>query len=204
METKHKKLRNLKEYKKYYKESDQNFMTLEQSLFAHRHLDRVAWARKWIHELSCRNIIDCGAKDGYTCLTLASEGVECVGIDPSEDAIEEAKLKAREAKLDITFLVGYAEKIPNSIKADAVIALELLEHVIDPDVLLKRLCEVGSYVLISTPDAKGNTGMKDAERNEEHLRIYTKEELEELISKYGKIIESVARDNQLCIIYKPK
>lgn len=204
MQTSHKKLRGKKEYKKYYSRSDGHFMTLEQSLLAHNHLDRVAWARKWVHELSCRNIIDLGTKDGYTCLTLAAEGVECVGIDPSEDAIEEARLKASEANLDINFMVGFAEQVPEGIKADAAIALEVIEHVLDPDIFMKKLCEIGTYVLISTPDAEGRHGLRDAERNQEHLRIYHKQELKKFASKFGTIIELVTRDGQLCLIIKTK
>ena len=204
MDTKHKKLRKVKANKDYYSKSDGNFMTLEQSLYSHKHLDRVAWARDWVHELSSRNHIDIGCKDGYLCLTLSAEGVECVGIDPSEDAIDEAQLKALEAKLDITFLVGFAEEVPDKIKADTVTCLEVIEHVVDPDILLKKLSKMGVYVMISTPDTDGKHGIKDAERNFEHLRLYSKDELKKLVSKYGRIMECVVRDGQICLIFQPK
>lgn len=201
MKTKNEKLLNKKANRDYYAVSDKQFMPLPQALFAHQVLDRVAWARKWVHELSARTLLDIGTKDGYLPLTLTAEGVECVGIDPSEDAIDEARLKARETKLDVKYIVGFAEELPD-IHADVVTALEVIEHVVDPDKFLKKLSEVGAYVLISTPDIKGRHGMKDSERNEEHLRIYSKEELEKLMSKYGEIVNSEIRDDQICIILK--
>lgn len=202
METKNKKLLNKKKNQEYYSQSDGNFMTLQQSLHAHHHLDRVAWARDWVHELPSTTHIDVGTKDGYLPLTLTAEGVECVGVDPSQDAIDEAVLKAQEAGLDPTYMVGFGEDLPDGIIAKTVSCLEVIEHVVDPDKLLEKLAKVGSYVMISTPDVNGRHGMADSERNEEHVRLYSQKELEELMSKYGQIVESVKRDDQICVIIK--
>lgn len=139
-------------------------------------------------------------KDGYECLTLTAEGIECVGIDPSEDAIDEAKLKAREAGLDIVFLVGFGEQIPEGIRVDTISCLEVLEHVIDPDKLMTKLSSIGYFIMASTPDANGRHGIRDSERNKEHIRLYTKKEFEDFMGNYGKIMESVIRDDQICII----
>ncbi len=143
-------------------------------------------------------------KDGYTCLTLQAEGVDCTGIDPSEDAIEEARTKAETAKLDCTFIVGYGEDIPDTIRVDTLSIMEVLEHVVNPNKLLEVASRTAMYVMITTPDVNGRHGMKDAERNQEHVRLYSKKELEKLCSKYGTIKESVIKDDQLQIIIKPK
>jgi len=200
MKTKNKKLLNEEKNKEYYSESDGNFMPLPQAAFAHQVLDRVAWVRKWVYELGVQNHIDVGTKDGYLPLTLAQEGITCIGIDPSEDAIDEAELKARETDTDVTYKVGFANDIPEGIYADSVSCLEVIEHVVDPVELLDKITTLGRFVFVSTPDADGAHGTKDAERNEEHLRIYTKKEFEELMGNYGTIKESVVRDNQLCIL----
>lgn len=208
MDTKNKKLKDKKKNKEYYSKSDGNYFPIDKVLLAHKHVDRIAWARKWIHEFSSRTHLDCGCKDGYLCLVLATEGIECVGVDPSKDAIAEATLRKREFKQRLatepTFLVGTVEQLPEGIKADTVSCLEVLEHVIDPDIVMKKLCNAGTYVLISTPDIEGMHGKKDAERNFEHLRLYSKKEFEELAGKYGMIVESVVRDGQLCICIKCK
>ena len=204
MKTKNKKLLDPQKNKEYYSKSDGNFMPLERALYAHKYLDRVEWMRNWVHEIASRNHISVGCKDGYECITLTAEGVECIGIDPSEDAIDEAKLKAREAGLDITFMVGFGEQMPDDIRADSVSCMEVLEHVVSPAKLMNKLSKVGRFVMISTPDAEGRHGIKDSERNQEHVRLYTKEELDDFMSGYGTIIESVKRDGQLCIIIKSK
>ena len=204
MQTGNTLLLNPKENKKHYETSDKHFMPLEQSLMAHTQLPRVAWVREWVHELGSENHLDIGAKDGYTCLTLQAEGVNCTGIDPSEDAIEEARTKAETAKLDCTFIVGYGEDIPDTIRVDTLSIMEVLEHVVNPNKLLEVASRTAMYVMITTPDVNGRHGMKDAERNQEHVRLYSKKELERLCGKYGTIKESIIQDDQLHIIFKPK
>ena len=208
METKNKELTDKKKNQEYYGKSDGNFMAMEDSFRAHQLIDRIAWARRWVHEVASRTHIDVGTKDGYLCLTLGAEGVECVGIDPSEDAIDEARLRASEGArmlaVEPTFLLGTGEDLPEGISADTVSCLEVIEHVVDPDKLLAKLSGAGSYVLICTPDIKGKHGLKDSERNPEHIRLYSKEEFEELIKKYGTILESVVQDGQILVCFRPK
>ena len=196
------KLLNPKENKKYYSKSDGMFMTLEQALGCHKILDRCEWARRWTYEVSSRTHIDVGCKDGYLCLTLQQDGIDCIGIDPSEDAIEEAKTKAIEARLDCKFMVGMAEEIPDGIRADTVTCMEVLEHVVDPDIVMKKLCKMGRYLLVSTPVADGQHGKEDVKDNEEHIRIYTELEFKRFCGDYGKIIECIIRDDQICIILR--
>ena|SRR3990172_7229390 len=205
MQTKNKKYLNKKTNREYYKKSDGNFMPLEKALFAHKHLARVAWVRDKVYQIGSEKHLDLGCKDGYTCLTLQSEGIDCVGIDPSEDAIEEARLKNDQAKLDCVFIQGYAEDIPKHFSYfDSVSCMEVIEHVVDPDLLLQKIVELGAYLMLTTPDAEGRHGLIDSERNEEHLRMYTLKELEKLINKYYKIKESVLIDDQICILGIPK
>lgn len=202
MKTKNTQLLDPKENAQYYSQSDGNFMPLEQSLYAHKYLDRIAWARDWVHELDSQNHLDVGCKDGYFCLTLAAEGVDCIGIDPSSDAIEEARMKASEAKVPVTYAQGFAEGLSDQIRADTVSCLEVIEHVLDPEELLKKLATIGRYVMISTPDAKGRHGLIDADRNPEHVRLYTIKELQKLVKKFGQLVECVVRDDQICILFK--
>jgi len=188
----------------YYSQSDGNFMNTVMSLNAHKYLDRIAWVRNWVHRLSSKSHIDIGCKDGYLPLLLQAEGVESIGIDPAEDAIDIAKVKALECDLDCSYLVGFYEEIPTGIQSNTVSCLEVIEHVIDPADLIKKMLSIGKYAFISTPDINGRHGLVDAERNQEHLRIFSKDELQELISKYAKIIECVIRDEQICILFTHK
>lgn len=203
MLTANKTLLNTKENKKYYSQSDGNFMPLSDAMYAHRVIDRVAWLREWVHKLKSRTHIDFGCKDGYTCLTLQAEGVSCIGIDPSKDAIDEAKFKGSRMFSDATFVVDYAEDFNKDIFADTVSCMEVIEHVVDPVKLLSNICKYGRYVAITTPYYYGRHGIKDASKNKEHIRIYKKKELIKLIEPFAyKILECVVRDDQICIIFE--
>ena len=85
MQTKNTKYIDKKENKAYYKKSDGNYMDIKNAFFANRVLPRVAWVRDKIYELGSEKHLDIGCKDGYMELTLQSEGIDCVGVDPSED-----------------------------------------------------------------------------------------------------------------------
>lgn len=204
MKTKNTKLLNEDKNREYYSKSDGHFMPLESSLYAHRVLDRVAWVRDKVLELDSKYHLDIGCKDGYTCLTLTADGLDCVGVDPSTDAIDEAKLKAREADLEVTYIVGFLEDVKPEFYFDTVSLMEVLEHVIDADKALEKLTTLGRYVLITTPDVNGRHGLLDSERNEEHVRLFSLDELVELCTKYGRVMESVIRDDQLCILLESK
>lgn len=205
MKTQNQRLASKEKNREYYsKLQDHNWMPLQSALKAHLVLDRVAWVREHVHNLGSQYHLDVGGKDGYLCLTLAAEGIDCIGFDPNEAAIEEAKLKAQEAKIDVDYHLGFLEDIPVKFKFDTVSMLEVIEHVVDPEIALRKLAELGRYVFISTPDYYGRHGWEDAKQNDEHLRIYKKEELEEEVSKVGEIVESIVRDDQICILFKSK
>lgn len=203
MNTQHKKLLSLNENKKYYAKSDGQFMAPELSLVAHKVLDRVRWVREWVHTLDSQLHLDVGCKDGYTCLTLAAEGVDCIGIDPSEDAIAEAKRKAALAGYAVDYRVSFLENLKSDDTYETVSCMEVLEHVVDVDKFMTKLSELGLYVMLTTPDAYASFGLMDVDRNEEHVRLFTKKELIELVEKYGEIDEILQRDDALYCIYKP-
>jgi len=202
MKTKNTKFLDVAKNREYYIKSDGNFMPLTSSLYAHRVLKRVDWVRGHVLKLDARTHLDVGCKDGYTALTLTADGIDCVAIDPSADAIEAAKEKAREVDYDVTYITTMLEDYKTFHKFDTVSMMEVLEHVTDAEVVVEKLAKLGRFVLITTPDAFGQFGTKDAERNEEHVRLFTLGELEELCAKYGIIQEAVAVEGELYIIFQ--
>lgn len=207
METKNKKYLQAEANREYYSKSDGNFIALDRAFYCHKYLPRCAWVRDKIYELGSEKHLDIGCKDGYLSLTLQSEGIDCIGVDPSTDSIDEAKLRAREAKLDCEFKEAFIEDLDDRWIAEhfseTVSLMEVIEHVVDVDVVMKKLCSMAMYVMITTPDAEGRHGMIDSERNEEHVRMFTKQELIDLCSKYGEVRECTLIDDQICILFKP-
>lgn len=202
MKTKNARLLDVDQNREYYSKSDGNFMPLPNALYAHRVLKRVNWVRDHVLKLDSKYHLDIGCKDGYTALTLTADGLNCVAIDPSEDAIDAARQKARETDYDVTYIVSMLEDYNTDIKFDTVSMMEVLEHVIDADAAVQKLSALGRFVMITTPDAHGQFGMEDAERNEEHVRLFTLEELVELCSKYGEVMEAVTLEGELFIIFQ--
>lgn len=202
MNTQNTKYLDEEENRKYYAKSDGNWIDINYATKAHLVLPRIKWARKLIHGFGSQYHLDIGTKDGYLPLTLTAEGINCIGVDPSTDAIEEAKLRASQLNLDVSFKVGYIEDLPIEYRFDTVSMLEVLEHVINPEDVVIRLAQLGTFILISTPDANGRHGLEDSKQNEEHVRLYTKEELEKLVAPLGEILDSQIIDDQLCICFK--
>ncbi len=120
-------------------------------------------------------VVDVGCGTGGNTATL-DRSYTCIGIDP----IPEAIAFAREHFSGVRFLCGTAPRnIPDEIaRADAVLLLDVLEHVED-DVLLvsELLAEMkrGAYLLLIAPADPALWGSHD--RGFEHYRRYTLERL---------------------------
>ena len=77
-------------------------------------------------------IADVGCGGGLLCEPLARLGANVTGVDPSEKNIACASLHAEQMALDINFQQSTVEDIAASgAQFDAVLAMEVLEHVAD-------------------------------------------------------------------------
>lgn len=100
-------------------------------------------------------ILDIGCGGGLVCEPLARLGARVTGCDADETAIAVAQAHAREAGLEIAYQAGAAEALLPAHQAgfDAVIALEILEHVYDRSDFIAacgQLVKPGGVVIFST------------------------------------------------------
>ncbi len=96
-------------------------------------------------------MIDVGCGGGLVCEPLARLGGDVTGIDADQVAIGVAKEHAKRAGLEIDYRVGAAEDL--KAKYDVVLALEIIEHVEEPQEFVKacsRLVKPGGMVIFST------------------------------------------------------
>ncbi len=96
-------------------------------------------------------IIDVGCGGGLVCEPMARLGGTVTGIDADANAIKVATTHAKDMGLDITYQCQSSENLNQ--KYDVVLALEIIEHVDNPDLFVKsvlNLCKPNGLVIFST------------------------------------------------------
>ena len=99
-------------------------------------------------------ILDIGCGGGLVCEPMARLGADVTGIDASDRNIGVARLHAERMGLTIDYRVATAEAVRDQgTRYDAVLALEIVEHVADVDLFLSccaDLVKPGGVLILST------------------------------------------------------
>lgn len=86
------------------------------------------------------SVLDVGCGGGLVAEPLTRLGAEVTGIDPAAENIEAAKTHAKGTRLKITYRAETAEALTaEGAQFDAVLLLEVIEHVPDVPVFLKAV-----------------------------------------------------------------
>jgi 2-polyprenyl-6-hydroxyphenyl methylase/3-demethylubiquinone-9 3-methyltransferase len=100
------------------------------------------------------SVLDIGCGGGLVCEPLARLGASVTGIDPAAENIAAAKAHASAQGLDIAYEVATAEELAARGQSyDAVLLLEVVEHVPDVPAFLKSvapLVKPGGVMILST------------------------------------------------------
>lgn len=105
---------------------------------------RDAACRKFernVRSLNCLGslrVLDIGCGAGLLCEPLSRLGAQVIGVDPSASNIAAAKLHADKGHLAIDYRCTTVEEIDPRERFDIVLAMEVVEHVVDVGVFLKR------------------------------------------------------------------
>jgi 2-polyprenyl-6-hydroxyphenyl methylase/3-demethylubiquinone-9 3-methyltransferase len=98
---------------------------------------------KRLDSLAGLRILDIGCGGGILSEPLARLGAQVVGADPATANIEAAKLHATESGLAIDYRVTTAETLADAgERFDVVLAMEVVEHVADVPLFVKRCAEM--------------------------------------------------------------
>jgi 2-polyprenyl-6-hydroxyphenyl methylase / 3-demethylubiquinone-9 3-methyltransferase len=105
--------------------------------------------------LDGRKVLDVGCGGGLLCEVLARAGAHVTGIDMSAEALSVARLHAQQHQLSIDYRHSSAEQFAdgNAEAFDIVTCMELVEHVPDPDSLIRacsRLVKTDGDVIFAT------------------------------------------------------
>jgi 2-polyprenyl-6-hydroxyphenyl methylase/3-demethylubiquinone-9 3-methyltransferase len=108
---------------------------------------------KSLNCLAGLRILDIGCGAGLLCEPFTRLGAQVIGIDPSATNIAVAKLHADRAQLSIDYRCTTVEEIDVRERFDIVLAMEVVEHVIDVGAFLDRCAQMlkpGGMMVVST------------------------------------------------------
>jgi len=121
---------------------------------------RIGYLREVLYRFLSRSslnglsLLDVGCGGGLVCEPLAKLGAKMFGIDASESNIRAASIHAERAGLDVHYRTTTAEELAQGDETfDAVLALEILEHIADVPLFLRSLHSLvrpGGVVVLST------------------------------------------------------
>lgn len=134
---------------------------------------------QWLFRHSCSRVLNVGCGSGELNIVLSNHGYVVDSIDPSAAAVALAEQRrAQGGALNISIhqadLFGYYPSIPY----DAILCLDVLEHIEDDIAAVRRLSEIlapGGILLISAPALPSLYGYHDQQLG--HYRRYSKTQL---------------------------
>ena len=156
----------------------------EENYWYQRHL--VVY--RWIAErVAGRHVVDVASGEGYGADVLAERAHSVLGIEPNPEAYEHARLKYPR----VTFRRDIAETFIEP--CDAVVFLQTIEHVPDPDAVLEHFSSQlrpGGIAFVSTPNVL-TLAPDGAEKsgNPWHVKEYRPEEFRALCEAHFGSVE---------------
>jgi SAM-dependent methyltransferase len=155
----------------------------EENYWFRRHLAVYEWIAERVRGL---RVADLACGEGYGSDVLAQTAAEVVGVDANPEAYEHARLRYRRANL--RFERSAVEEF--EVSCDAIAFLQTIEHIHEPESLLRRFARIAPIAYISTPN-RLTLAPPGAEKSENpwHLREYTLSEYRELLERHFSQVE---------------
>ena len=150
----------------------------EENYWYRRHLAVYEWIAERTRGL---RVADLACGEGYGSAVLARTASAVTGVDANPEAFEHARL--RYTAPNLRFERGLVEDFARP--CDAVVFLQTIEHIHEPDKLLAAIARAASTAYISTPN-RLTLAPEGAEKSENpwHLREYTATEYRELLAPH--------------------
>ncbi len=142
-------------------------------------------------------VLDVGSGRGWFSLAAARSGAEVTALDLSEENL--ARIKAEDTAINAVY--GDACAIPDLGKFDLVVALEVLEHLVEPGKALRSIRErlkPGGTLLVTVPYKEVIRYSLCVHCNRKtpvnaHLHSFDRESLTALLIRNGFQVKAVSR-----------
>ncbi len=153
-----------------------------------RHLAVYEWIAA---RVAGKRVIDMACGEGYGAATLAQTAAAVTGVEANPEAFEHARLRYSEPGL--RFERGMVELYGQPGSCDAVTFLQTIEHVSDPEAVLRHLQGLlapGGVTYVSTPNLLtiAPPGAQKSE-NPWHVREYRAHEFRDLCESVFDSVE---------------
>lgn len=150
----------------------------EENYWYRRHLAVYRWIAA---RCAGKAVVDMACGEGYGSAVLAEQARSVVGVDANPEAYEHARL--RYAGPGLRFERALVEDCEEGAPWDAIVFLQTIEHIAEPEPLLERFAALlapGGIAYISTPN-RLTLAPAGAERSDNpwHVREYTAPEYRE-------------------------
>jgi 2-polyprenyl-3-methyl-5-hydroxy-6-metoxy-1,4-benzoquinol methylase len=182
-------MRDRESYRTFYEEDapERTFLPEPYLPHAHRIHTRIGLLRQTLDRQGAETILELGCYDAWVLLNLAFAGYRGAGIDLAPHAIVEARARAERHRLPFVFHQGFLEDLHLPERFDAVLVLEVLEHVLDVDAALaaaERHVTPTGWIYVSAPLTAPQHEQWRARK--EHVRRFTPEKLGAVLNAPGR------------------
>jgi 2-polyprenyl-3-methyl-5-hydroxy-6-metoxy-1,4-benzoquinol methylase len=176
-------------------------------------LARYTWAIDFVKEHpELKTGLDIGSFDGCLAVLLSRKykgRFVCDAQDIKNLEFNYAREIIKKEYLETQIFSGCAfERFETDNKYDILFCMEMLEHTIDPQVVLKKIHSLlndNGYLMITVPDKYGGFGREQDELfNGSHLRDYTEETLKEEVFPYFDVVRMYRANELINTILKKK
>jgi ubiquinone/menaquinone biosynthesis C-methylase UbiE len=162
----------------------------------HQHVTRYEWLVNFVKD---RVVIEAACGTGYGSRIMIEGGARRVdSFDLSPETISQARKEHNIPGLN--FEVGDATRLPVTDRSyEVYVSLETIEHIEDDRAFLSeaaRVLKPGSKFICSTPNralTNPGTSINDHPFNPHHVREYSSEEFESLMSEYFNSVSCITR-----------
>jgi SAM-dependent methyltransferase len=155
----------------------------EENYWFRRHLAVYEWIAGRCRDL---RVVDLATGEGYGADVLARTAADVIGVDANPEAFAHARTRYRRPNL--RFERGLVEEFDQP--RDAVVFLQTIEHIHEPELLLRRIAAVAPVAYISTPN-RLTLAPPGAEKSDNpwHLREYDPVQYRELLEPHFGQVE---------------